>query len=352
MFLALCGLQAPAQAARAPVAYQGDFTVPVDPKVLEKFCKKHHSVTGDLIFDRNYVARDLSVMSCIHRVDGRLVIKNTPNLESLDGLTLDAMAGVPLKALRLVGNKALVDVSGLTGEVELRTARIVIEQNDRLQAVRGLPTIVGSTNIRVVNNVDLLELQLPDGHRRTTRLGVVEIRDNPRLTTVDGLDRVEAAESISLRDNPRLRTWAGLPLLSEVETWEVVGQPMLQTWTAGPRLSIIGAYTIAGCDGLERVPGLPDLTRLGRLRIADNDSLSSLAGFTASRSGHPTVDRVEVTGNPRLPAAAVEQLLDRMHLPSSAEAVVVEGNGASVQRAPEADDGAEPAGLQQEQSGE
>ena len=191
-------------------------------------------------------------MSCIHRVDGRLVIKNTPNLESLDGLTLDAMAGVPLKALRLVGNKALVDVSALTGEVDLRAARIVIEQNDRLQAVRGLPTIVGNTHIRVAENVDLLELQLPDGHRRATRLGAVEIRDNPRLTVVDGLDRVEAAESISLRDNPRLRTWTGLPLLSEVETWEVVGQPMLQVWNAGPRLSIIGSYTVEDCDNSRR----------------------------------------------------------------------------------------------------
>ena len=127
---------------------------------------------------------------------------------------------------------------------------------------------------------------------------------------------------------------------------------MLQTWTAGPRLSIIGAYTIEGCDGLERVPGLPDLTRLGRLRIADNESLSSLAGFTASRSGHPTVDRVEVTGNPRLPAVAVDQLLDRMHLPSSADAVVVEGNGTAMLPPSEAGDGTDPAGLQQEQSGD
>ncbi|HCH63116.1 MAG: hypothetical protein CL927_03275 [Deltaproteobacteria bacterium] len=346
------GLVAPAQAARPPVPYEGDFTVPLDPKVLEKFCRRHNAITGDLTFDRTYVATDLSVMSCVDRVDGRLVVKNTPNVETLDGLTLDAMAGVPLKSLRLVGNQSLVDVSGLTAQTELRTARIVIERNGRLQSIRGLPTIVGNTDIQVSENVDLLELEVPSGHRRATRLGSVSIESNPRLTSVRGLDRVEAAASVSLRDNPRLRDWSGLPLLTEVGAWAVSGQPMLVEWSAAPRLSIIGTYTVQDCDGLERVPGLPDLTRLGSLHIVDNDSLVTLAGFTASRNGHPTVDRVVVTGNPKLSQEAVEQLLDRMHLPAGAGAVRTEDNGGAVP-GPRADGTeAQPDALNRETSSE
>jgi len=317
-----------AHAARAPVPFEGDFTVPVDPKELEKFCKRHNAVTGDLIFDRSYAQRDLSAVSCIHRVDGRLVIKKTPALERLDGLVLDQMAGVPLKALRIVDNAALVDVSGLTNGVELRTARLVLQGNGRLQEAKGLPEVGSASDVIVADNIDLVDFEGPNGLRRSTRLGEVYIGNNPRLVRISGFDRVVAAESVSLKANARLRELHGFPRIQEAGTWEVVGHPLLVDWRAGPLLSTLGSFEVRDCDGLEALPGLPDLNRVGSVRIIDNISLSSVAGLTVSRSGHPTVDTLVVTGNPNLPDRATAQLLERLHLPSGGDAVKIEGNGA------------------------
>jgi hypothetical protein len=332
-----------AHAARAPIAYEGDLVVPVDPKELEKFCRRHNAITGDLIFNRDYAGRDLSAMSCVHRVDGRLVIKKTPHVESLEGLDLNAMAGVPLKSLRIVDNDALVDVSGLS---QLRAAKIVIQDNRRLQVISGLPTIVGSTDLTVTNNVDLVELEAPDGHRRSTRLGTVDIQNNPRLVTVRGFDRVVAARSVSLRANARLRELDGFSQLTDVGTFELVGLPMLEAWTAAPRITTIGEYVVEDCDGLRRLPGLPDLTRLGRVTIAENGLLEDVSGLTASRAGHPTVDRVTLMGNAHLSDQAVAQLLDRLHLPADGGAVRVENNGMALRRVqPEPSDAGVPQGV-------
>jgi hypothetical protein len=318
-----------ARAARLPEPFVGDYVVPVDQKELDKFCKRHNAVTGDLIFGPDYPRRDLSAVSCIHRVDGRVVIKKTPNLETLDGLRLDAMAGVPLKALRIVDNNALVDVSGLTDGLELRAARIVVQGNGRLQTIDGLPDIVGGADVTIADNVDLVELVGPNGNRRSTRLGQVYIGNNARLVRVTGFDRVVAADAISVRANARLRELHGFARLTEAGTFEVVGHPLLVDWSAAPTLSTMKSFVVEDCDGLETLPGFPDLTHIGSVRIVDNITLNSVAGLTVARSGHPTVDQLVVTGNPNLTDRAVALLLDRLHLPANQDAVRVEGNGTA-----------------------
>jgi hypothetical protein len=316
------------------VPFEGDFTVPVEPKEIEKFCKRHDAVRGDVIVGPTYPHRDLSSLSCIHSIGGRLVIKKTPALERLDGLALDRMGGVPLAALRLVDNPSLVDVSALARTPDLRIARLVIEGNERLQTVAKLPDIVSGSDVIVVDNVALVELDAPNGARRTTRLGEVHVANNPRLVRVSGLDRVVGAEVVSVKENARLRALHGLERLIEVGSWELVGHPLLVDWKAAPMLSVVGDFEVRGCDGLEALPGLPDLNRVASIHIADNTMLSSVAGLTVSRLGHPTVDELVVTGNPRLSARATGQLVERLHLPIMASAVRIDGNGAALREAP------------------
>ena len=249
---ALSGLQAPAQAARAPVAYQGDFTVPVDPKVLGEFCKQHHSVTGDLIFDRTTFARPFGHV--VHPSDRWPISDREPPTSSLDGLTLDAMAGVPLKACAWSATRPW-SMSRAHREVDLRAARIVIEQNDRLQAVKGCPQSSETPTF---------------GSRKHRPAGATSFRmgiDEPRAWC--GGDPRQPAPYRGGRPGPcrgggvdlaprqpRLRTWTGLPLLSEVETWEVVGQPMLQVWNATPgcRSSSTRSRTATDWSGCRACP--------------------------------------------------------------------------------------------------
>lgn len=319
-----------AHAARAPVPFEGDFTVPVEQKDLDKFCKRHNGVTGDLIVGPDYVQRDLSALSCIHRVGGRLVIKKTPALERLDGLVLDQMGGVPLKALRIVDNQALVDVSGLSGAPQLRVARLVVQGNGRLQEVRGLPDVVSSSGIIIADNVDLVELEGPNGARRSTRLGEVYIGNNPRLLRVAGFDWVVGADAVSVKANVRLRELHGFARLTDVGTFEVVGLPLLVDWRAAPLLTHMERFEVRDCDGLEGLPGLPDLNRVRSISLVDNIMLQSVAGLTVSRTSHPTVDELVVTGNANLSTRATDQLVDRLHLPSDSNAVRVEGNGSAL----------------------
>ena len=322
-------LGTPTLAGRAPVPFEGDLEVPADPKELEKFCKRHDAVTGDLIVGPTYLRRDLSGVACIRRVGGRLVIKKTPNLERLDGLRLDAQAGVPLAALRIVDNNALVDISGLSKpDAPVRIARLVVQGNGRLQSISGLPDVVGSSHVTIADNVDLVELEGPAGSRRSTRLGDVYIGNNPRLVRVSGFERVVGAESVSLRANARLRELGGFPRVTEVGTWELVGHPLLLDWTAAPLLATVGRFEVNDCDGLESLPGLPDFSHAREIRIVDNISLRSVAGLTVSRTGHPTVDSLVVTGNANLARQSIDLLRERLHLPASPGAVRIEGNGS------------------------
>lgn len=336
----------PVAAARAPVPFEGDFTVPAEEKELEAFCRRHNAVSGDLIVDRSYGHADLTPISCVHAVGGRLVIRNTSRLERLSGLTLDRMEGVPLKALRLVNNAALVEVGDLlAAEPTTRVANLVVEGNPRLEVLRGLPPVVSGAGVTIVDNSGLTRVEGPSGARRSTRLRAVVLANNAHLASVGGFDGVVEVERISVEGNPLQRSLEGLDDLQLVEQWSMVNLPRLVSWRAGTSVTAIGALEVRQCDALPRLPGFSALNRASSVHIVDNASLSSVSGLSISRTAHPTVDELVVEGNRALSSQEAAALMERLHLPVSREAVRVRGN-APAEASPSEASGEGPPALQ------
>jgi hypothetical protein len=302
--------------------------VPAEEKELEAFCKCHNAVTGDLIVDRSYGHADLAPLSCVHAVGGRLVIRNTSRLERLSGLSLDQMDGVPLKALRLVNNAALVEVGDLlASEPSMKVANLVVEGNPRLEVLRGLPPVVSGAGVTIVDNAGLTDVEGPSGARRSTRLRAVVIANNAQLATVRGFDDVVEVERVSMEANPLQRSLEGLEDLQLVEQWSLVKLPRLVTWRGGTSVTAIGVLEVRQCDALPRLPGFSALNRASAVHIVDNAALASVSGLSISRTAHPTVDELVLESNRALSSQETAALMDRLHLPVSREAVRVRGNG-------------------------
>jgi len=324
-----------AEARRDPVAYEGDYLVPGDLREVSRFCRKHDGVTGDLIVGKAWLETDLQALSCVQRVGGRLVVKRTEHLISLDGLSLAEQGGVPLRAIRLVDNAALVDVSALSSVESLRTAGLVIQGNAALPELTGLPDLVGGAQLTIADNRSLMSLVAPDGARTGTDLGHVYIANNPHLERISGLARVASAESVGVRAAPRLRELSGLSDLTATGALELMGLPLLETWSMAPRLGSLDRLVVEDVDGLKVLPAMPDLSRAAEVRIVDNDLLETIAGLTVSRGGHPTVDRLVVTDNPRLDVDSVQRVIQRLHLPAGDGAITLEDNAGPPPRIPE-----------------
>ncbi len=307
-----------AHARKPPAAYVGDLVVPQTVQEVERLCRRYNAVEGDLVITGDVEMADLRALQCLRRVTGRLIVRNTHGLKRLDGLALDQMGGVPLLGIEIVDNADLVDVAGIEGGTDLATAGVTVRGNPLLVEVKGLPPVVSGANVVVADNLSLASVDGPPGFRRSVALGDVYIGNNPRLDQIDGFLRVTAAESIAIRANARLRTLGGFARLTDVRTLELVALPMLSTWSAHPSLATVGRLTVDQVDGLSSLPGFPDLNRAKRIELTHNASLASIAGLSVSQTTFPTVDHMVVTGNPMLPAAAVERLTERLHLPGGA----------------------------------
>lgn len=316
-------------AARGPTPHPGDFVVPADPRELERFCRKHDVVEGVVTVGPEFLAADLSDLACIREVHGGLVIRGTPSLESLDGLRFRTGEGMPLRRVKIVDNAALRDVSALSELPDLAVARLELRGNPVLREVERLPPVVSGAVITVEGNLELRTLRGPDGHRRSSKLGEVYVSNNPRLEELSGFERVVEAESVVIQANARLRTLGGWPRLADVGRLEVVGHPILSSWTAAPLLSSVGLFRVEDAGGLTELPGFVDLQRIGQLIVRDNTVLDDVSGLTVCRDGHPTVDAIEITHNPKLENHAIALLRERVHLPNAAQAWVVHHNAGS-----------------------
>ena len=324
-----------AEARREPVAFEGDYTVPSEARALARFCRRHNAVTGDLIIGKTWEGVDLKALSCVHSIGGRLVVKRTSALVSLDGLSLDEQGGVPLRSLRLVDNTALADLSSLSSVKGLRTAGLVVQGNAVLRELSGLPDLVGGAQVTITDNQSLVTLVVPDGARPGTAIGAVEIANNPHLESVVGLARVTGAATVGVRATPRLRQLSCLPDLSATQSLELMGLPLLETWRLAPGIGSLDRLVVEDVDGTVVLPAMPELSRVAEVRIVNNDLLESISGLTITRGGHPTVDRLVVTDNPRLEAVELQRVVDRLHLPAGDGAVTIQGNAPASSRSPD-----------------
>lgn len=265
-------------------------------------------IAGDLSL-YHATADDLAKLTCLRKVEGNLIIRETElvslegleNLESVSGLLelrfnhaltdIDGLAGLQhVGTLHLWNNDVLADASGIT---QLQTASAIsIQVNPELSAI-SLPQIevldyvslykgslqsldftslgsVGSMSIKGLPIADL------DGFPALEEVqGGLTLGELPELATTSGLASLRAiAEHLQLLELPAL-TDVDLPELESVQRIYATDNPLLASISM-PRLEQIADLTLVRQPSLATFPDLTGAKGLVDLKLYDIPGLTTL----------------------------------------------------------------------------
>ena len=289
-----------------------------------------HAVGTDLCVTHNAVSGDLTVqtdvdLSCLCSVGGDLRVEDS-GVSQLRMPELDQVGG----GLYLAGNAALqaVDLSDLHdigGEVVIQDNPLLSELllwrlhtvggGLHLEANHGLVDLASTSAIEAVGGPLTLAdnaglMSLAGGFARVESVaGPIVVRDHPALEQLDGfLFAASLAGPISVRDNPQLvRMDAFASLVTLDAGMELIGLPRL---SMGPNLYWLGSVGGLQFEGTAHasLPRLDALTTIdGDLIIRGCAELSELAALSTLSEVHGDL---RILGNPQLPAAEAEALLE------------------------------------------
>lgn len=257
---------------------QGDFNLTSQAEVDGFNCTE---VSGNLTISGGDIF-DLSSLSSLTKVSGKLTIENNPHLQTADGL--DACTG-----MFVLSSQAEVDAF-LCGELD---GSLTISGPDitNLKSLALLKKISGSLLIR--NNPVLETL---DDISRVETSGALLITGNAKLISISGFDNVVSATGIYIQDNPKLASISGFGSLKKVASHYadgtlVIGQNnSLTNVTAFGALETTENFRIDNNAQLLALDGFPSLTLVfGKFQISNNESLKTINGFNElmSISGVP-----------------------------------------------------------------
>jgi hypothetical protein len=192
-----------ARAAAAPLSCAGGIIQTESDAARFVGCT---SVNGDLQIANSQLS-DLTALEALRSVSGALTVTNNSELSDFTGLEQLTSVG----RLNVYGNGALTEFSGLSA---LRLAPVVdIRNNPELSSLRGLDGIDRIEKLEVVNNA-LFET---DALSSLREVGELTIASNPRLISLHGLNGLKRARLVQIRQNPLLCAKLGLlPQLTEV----------------------------------------------------------------------------------------------------------------------------------------
>lgn len=195
---------------------------------------------------------DLSSLSELTTVIGKLTVFNNPNLTSLNGLeNITKVTDV----LSINNNNALTSLDGLSNldsvEVELK-----ITNNDNLSSILGISNLsyIGQ-ELTIKSNLNLINL---DGLNNLNNMsdGRISIEDNLNLNQIHGLENQTNLYSLKLSNNEVLVNLNGLHNIYNLQSLRIINN-----------------------DALTSLEGLDNLTQSNSIDITTNASLSSLNGL-------------------------------------------------------------------------
>lgn len=218
-------------------------------------------IRGNLILD-GLPLEDLRGLEGLSRVEGILVLRGNPQLQSLQGL--ESLESVEIVSLQ--ENRELEDISALE-EVALRG--FYLSDSPQLEDISALAG----------------RAELPDG-LSLSGLGIPDLL---------ALQELEEALRVTLGELTEVQSLAGLEALTEVQFLDIVAM-----------------------SGLEDLQGLEGLERVGAaLRIVSNPGLTSLDGLENLQSlglthgGEFPLPTLEISSNSQLPTCLAEAFRDR-----------------------------------------
>jgi hypothetical protein len=299
----------PADAGRRSPVFAGDWA-PATADEVERFCLRYDTLDGDLRIGPDWQGADLSPLSCLSRISGKLWVEEAPALTSLAGL--DGLAStdeVVFGAVVLRKNPALETTAGLGRLRGLRVHTLLVTDNPKLAVVEGLPPLLAGGRVEVKGNRQLRRIDGPDLDGRGA-LDAIVIEDNVRLNAIRGFGGVREVEVLRLRANPALTVLAG-PRLQRAGAITVVKSPALPDLDALAALQVADNLNLGGLSRLTALPDLLDLSRVGKLVIGDCPDLANIDGLVANPAQPPVLDQVVLRRLDALPEDLARAILDR-----------------------------------------
>jgi hypothetical protein len=232
-------------------------------------------ISGSLSIGPN--VSELSLLTCLERVGGRLSLVENDHLRTLGGLS----------SLRRVGRLHVIGC----GELE---------------SLAGLERLVRA------DSVDLLylpKLATLESLRALTRVGELDVRETA-IRNLHGLEGVATLSRIYLLENSALVSVDGLEGLSAVGQILIRNSPSFESLSGFRNVTVVGDGNTGGNIGLHGLGALVDLAGLGsvtsaaELWLSDNAVLSSMRGLDALTS----LTRLQVEVCPRLESVALPPL--------------------------------------------
>ncbi len=213
---------------------------------------------------------DLSSLSDLTTVIGKLTVFNNPNLTSLNGLeNITKVTDV----LSINNNNAITSLDGLSNldsvEVELK-----ITNNDNLSSILGLNNLsyIGQ-ELTIKSNLSLTNL---DGLNNLNYMndGKVSIEDNLNLNQINGLESQTNLHSLKISNNEALVNLNGLHNIYHVQILRIINNNTLTTLEGIDNLASSSNIDITSNSSLSSVNGLNNLTSAYSLYFYDNTVLA------------------------------------------------------------------------------
>lgn len=261
---------------------------------------------------------DLTPLSTISAIGGKLTIRGTEKLQSLDGLEVHNVREIEIR-----NNLELLDISSLETIKKLEGALWVMD-NPILNSLEGLHNMTDVSELWVSANNSLNDLSGLDGLENVT--GTVAITENNAIKSLSGLENLKSlgagtsSSSLWIASNPNLENIEALSSLNDFSgdlhiirnnsLLEIIGlkssayryieflsNPSLQSLSGLSNLkNVQGWLSITDNGELKGLEGLENLNSVDELIIVQNPKMSDFCAITALiETGQPNT--YNVTGN-------------------------------------------------------
>ncbi len=238
----------------------------------------YHRIDGSLYVTGTVT--DLTPLSDLLEVTGRLDIMTTTQLQSLRGLRNIRSVNIikDLAGIRIVANSVLRNLEGFEGLTKVY-GEILISGNPELESLKGLDSLgsIEAGGLVVEHSDKLTDL---DG---LEKLELVEktlsIFDNDLLRNISSLRNLSTVSILNISDNQLLPDISGLELITELTGIQLYNNPALSDLTGLSNLEKTGFLQIAG-NKLAMLNGLEKLTSIENLTIDNSPDLFELKALS------------------------------------------------------------------------
>ncbi|WP_156168480.1 leucine-rich repeat domain-containing protein [Kordia zhangzhouensis] len=211
---------------------------------------------GDLILSSQSEVDNFSAIQ-FSSISGNLIIGD-PNVNPDAATTTD-----------------ITDISGLSS-IQNISGRLEIKFNNNLQNLQGLEQITEVTNLIIRENTSITSL---NGLNGLTSIQYLEISGNDQLSSISQLGNLSSLGNTRIINNPVLASLNGLENITSLGGIILGNNPMINGLQPLSNLTELVELHINNCHAITSLQGMEQITEIRYLFIYNNNGLTSLNGL-------------------------------------------------------------------------